>query len=211
MQALVNWWKNHGDKLFAKLNSVQLLLQYMDPTLLSNLLGAKAPLWVAFGTGIVTLYHTVFVTPTTPVLQSQISSNVAKVTAKTPLPVILFALALFGAAICSTQLTGCATTGTAPTFNQLVSAAGQVDNTVLATVDSLVNSKAISSAQASAILAITDKVQAALTLANTANAAGNQATAQAKLTAASAALASIQGCLTAPSTLAVCLQGVTAP
>jgi hypothetical protein len=123
---------------------------------------------------------------------------------------LLIVMALIAGGFLGAQdLTACATT--TPSFNQLVSAAGQVDNTVLATVDSLVKSKSISSTQATAILAVADKVQAALTLANTANAAGQQGTAQAKLTAASAALAAIQGCLTAPSTLTVCLQGVSAP
>lgn len=124
----------------------------------------------------------------------------------------LMALAFIAAGFVGVQdLTGCATTSGTPTFYQLISAAGQVNNTVLTTLDSLVKTKAVSSSTASGILAVTDKVQAALTLANTAYAAGDQPTAQAKLTAASAALAGVQGCLTQPATLVTCLQGVKAP
>jgi hypothetical protein len=114
-------------------------------------------------------------------------------------------------ALLSTGIVGCATTGTTQTFNQLVLSAGTVDDTVVKTVDSLVKSKGLTSTQATSILAITDKVQAALTLANTAYNAGDQTTATAKLSAATAALSGIQACLTMPSTLAVCLQGVNAP
>jgi len=137
--------------------------------------------------------------------------GLAKTTAPKSIVIVLALLA--GGFVGTQDLTGCATTatGAAPSFNQLVSAAGQVDNTILTTVDSLVKSKGLTSAQAGSILNITDKVQAALTLANTAYAANDQATATAKLAAASAALASVQACLTSPATLPTCLQGVTAP
>jgi hypothetical protein len=108
---------------------------------------------------------------------------------------------------------GCATNGTAkaPTFLDLVNDASGLNNTVVSTTDTLVKSKTLTAVQATAVLAITDKVQAALTVANQAYVANNQATAVAKLSAAMAAVAGAQACLTQPATFTQCLIGVSAP
>lgn len=112
-------------------------------------------------------------------------------------------------------LLACATTnsaGTTQTFNSLILAAGTVDDTAINTIDSLLKAKALTSAEATSALAVIDKIQAGVNLANTTYAAGDETGAASKLAAASAAILSVQQCLTQTSTaLVTCLQGVKTP
>lgn len=108
------------------------------------------------------------------------------------------------------NFSGCASTpSAAQSFEDSVYAAAKINVTVISTLDGLVKTHAVSSTQASAILAITDKVQATLNLANSAYTAGNSGSATSMLSTAAAALASVQACLTAPASLSTCLQSVT--
>ena len=110
---------------------------------------------------------------------------------------------------------GCATTpsaSTTQTFNQIALSVGTVADTAVKTTDALLNAKTISSTQASAVKAITDKVEAAIAVANTAYVAGNLPTANAKIAAASAAVIAAQACLAEPSAqLIACIAGIPAP
>jgi hypothetical protein len=111
-------------------------------------------------------------------------------------------------------MNGCASTTAANTVNQSLLAAATLNNTVVTTVDSLVKSKSVTSEEATAALAITDDIDAALALANTAAQAGESSTVTAKLAAITTALTAVQTCLAAgnlPTTLSTCLQGVSPP
>ena len=107
----------------------------------------------------------------------------------------------------------CATNGATktPTFLDLVNDASGLNNAVITTTDALVKNKVLTAAQATAVIVVTDKVQAALVAANTAYNANNQSTAVAKLSAAAAAVAGAQACLTQPATFTQCLIGVSPP
>jgi hypothetical protein len=111
------------------------------------------------------------------------------------------------------EIAACATQAAkaAPTFNQLVTAASGVDDTVIGLSKSLYDQKVLTAAQVKAVIAITDKIQASLTLANTAFVAGNQTSATTGLTQASQAIAAVQVCLTNPATLVTCLSSVNPP
>lgn len=92
-------------------------------------------------------------------------------------------------------LTGCATTAGTPTFSQLLATAETADDAVVLAATQAINAGAITSAQAQKILAITDGVNAALTLANTTYQAGNLTSANAQIAAATSILTTVQGCL----------------
>lgn len=109
------------------------------------------------------------------------------------------------------MIAGCATTSASQDFLTSMYAASSLNNTVLTTVDSLAKQKAVSTDQVNSVLAVTDKAQAALTLANTLYAAGNAQGAAAKLAAAAGTLTQVQSCLAVPASLVVCLQGVSTP
>jgi hypothetical protein len=120
------------------------------------------------------------------------------------------------AALAASVLAGCATTSTGTSaaqqdFLKAVDAASTLNNTTVSLLDSLARSGTVPAATNLKVLAITDKVQAALELATTAYKAGDQATGLAKLAAGAAAVAQLQTCIIAPATLVTCLQGVTLP
>lgn len=124
--------------------------------------------------------------------------------------VSLLALLALVTVAATVVMTGCKTVPI-QTFNQLVLTAGTVDDTVVNALDAAVKAKAITGAQATAALKITDAAQAALVTANTAYQAGNQSTANAYLVGAASALTAVQACLVQPATFTVCLQGVSVP
>jgi hypothetical protein len=114
---------------------------------------------------------------------------------------------------CTLEMVACAAQATkaAPTFNQLVVTASSVDDTVVNLTKSLYDQKVLTTQQVRAVVAITGKIQAALTLANTAFVAGDQTSANTGLLQASQAIAGVQVCLTNPATLLTCLQSVNPP
>ena len=107
-------------------------------------------------------------------------------------------------------LVGCATTA-GPTFSQLLATAETADDAVVIASTQALNAGAITSAQGQKILTITDGVNAALTLANTAYQAGNLTSATAQIDAATAILITVKGCLAvtqAKQSLDACLAPV---
>lgn len=96
-------------------------------------------------------------------------------------------------------LYGCATTSAPATFTQALAAAETADDAIVVTANTLLQSGAITSAQASKILTITDGVNATLTLANSAYTAGNVTSASAQITTVVTLLTTVQACLTAAS------------
>jgi hypothetical protein len=108
-------------------------------------------------------------------------------------------------------LAGCATTSQ-QTFNQIALSVGTLADSAINTTDSLLKAKTITAAQAAGIKAVTDEVEAAVSVANTAYVAGNLPTANAKIAAASAAIIAAQACIAEPSTqLVSCLAAIGAP
>ena len=93
------------------------------------------------------------------------------------------------------MLAGCATT-TAPTFSQLLTAAEAADDAIVISATAALNAGAISSAQASKVLTVTDGINKALTLAQTAYQT-NPAAAQTQLGTAMALIVTVQACVTA--------------
>lgn len=108
---------------------------------------------------------------------------------------------------------GCASApSTTQTFDEIAKSVAVVIDGTDNTIASLAASKTISSAQAQAALDISNKVLAAVTLANTAYSAGDLPTANAKIAAASAAIVAAQACLAEPpAQLVTCLAGVPTP
>ena len=94
-------------------------------------------------------------------------------------------------------LTGCATTTGTPTFSQLLATAEAADDAVVVTATNALNAGTITSAQAKKVLTITDGVNAALAVANTAYQGGNTATANAQIATSTAILTLVQSCLAA--------------
>lgn len=119
--------------------------------------------------------------------------------------------------ICFALLAACASTSTTvvpKTFTQLINDAAVVNDGIVQVSTTMLNSQLISSAQAKKILAFTDDVNAAITSANAAYIAGNTVLANAKLSAVTATLTSVQSCTTAPNpavTLTACLAPIGAP
>jgi len=110
-------------------------------------------------------------------------------------------------------LAGCASTPSVTPVTSAISTAAQLNTAALTAAVSLANSKAISSAQLSKVVAVTNGVEAALVLAEQAVNAGNQATAQEKLNAAMATVSALTACL-APKSISqvdACIAGVQAP
>jgi hypothetical protein len=109
-------------------------------------------------------------------------------------------------------LAGCATTAP-PTFSQLLSTAETADDAIVLAATSALQAGAISSAQAKKVLTITDGINTALGLANTAYAAGNTTGANAQIAAATAILVTVQRCLNSAKTapLDACLAPVRSP
>jgi hypothetical protein len=109
-------------------------------------------------------------------------------------------------------LVGCATTSSTQTFNQIALSVATLADAAVNTTNSLVLSKSITSAQATAVKTITDEVEAAVSVANAAYVAGNLPTANAKIAAASAAIIAAQACIAEPSTqLVSCIAAIGAP
>jgi hypothetical protein len=110
-------------------------------------------------------------------------------------------------------LTGCASTPAA-NFSQVLAGAEAADDAIVVSATSLLNSGAITSAQAKKILTITDGLNATLTLANNAYQAGNISSANAQIATVTSALTLIQSCLAASSakqSLDTCLSPVSTP
>lgn len=106
-------------------------------------------------------------------------------------------------------LVGCATSG----FNTSLYDAAQLNDAAVKTIGSLVQSGALTSTNAEKALTITNSVQAALVLAQSAENAGNQSSATATLTAVTTALTTVTACLTSTNlpNVTACLAGVPAP
>lgn len=118
---------------------------------------------------------------------------------------VLLAIPLLGASSCGTL-----PQSTTDTFNKVVYAAGSVNDTAVKLIGTSVQSGAITSDQATAAVAVTDKVQAALVLADTTFKGGNQADASAKVASAMSAVIKVEACLTGPkANLTICLQGIS--
>ena len=93
-----------------------------------------------------------------------------------------------------------------------IGSASQLDTTALTLAASLAQSGVISSAQLKQVNSVALSVEAALTLAETAANANDQATAQAKYTAALTALTAVTACLQGSATaITSCLAGVENP
>ncbi len=110
-------------------------------------------------------------------------------------------------------LVGCATTP-APSFSELLVSAEALDDATVVTATALLNAGSLSSAQARKILSLTDAVNAALSLAQSTYAAGNTASASAKLTLETAILTALNNCLRATpvqSTIDACTAAVGNP
>jgi thiamine monophosphate kinase len=111
-------------------------------------------------------------------------------------------------------LAGCATTSASGTFTQALSAAEAADDAIVVASTSLLQAGTISSVQASKILTITDGINAALTLANTAYTAGNLTSASTQISTVVGVITAVQACLTAASNkqpIDTCLAPVSAP
>src|SRR6266699_1454293 len=101
------------------------------------------------------------------------------------------------ALIVAVLLSGCATTGKAPSFNALLEAAYSADDGLIVTGDNLLQTHVISVAQAKRLLNIADQMKQALDAANAVYQAGNAALAMSELQAASGALSTAQDCANA--------------
>jgi hypothetical protein len=111
-------------------------------------------------------------------------------------------------------LASCATTSAPATFTQALAAAETADDAIVVTANMLLQSGAISSAQAKKILTITDGVNATLTLANQAYTAGNVSSASAQITTVVTLLTTVQACLNTAAQkqpIDTCLAPVSAP
>jgi hypothetical protein len=103
-------------------------------------------------------------------------------------------------------LAGCASNPTVPqSFNQILLTAGTLDDAVLVATDTALKAHAITSAQASRVLALTDSVQMSLKAAKAAYSLGQTGVATSTLGTAEAALTKAQACITAPATIETCL------
>lgn len=200
----MKWWQTHGDKVTAWLTGLFLILEKLSPQSLTQLLGPDGPQWVTIAGVVYTAVHNTFIPDAAAAKPPNNPAGPA--TSK----FVAFIMLTAGAAVTGHILQGCVTNA-AQTFEQSMLAASTLNNTVVQSVDSLAKQNAISRATGESIITITGQVQAALNLANAAYTAGNQATATAKLAAAAGAIAQVQACLTVPSTLVTCLQGVSTP
>lgn len=97
--------------------------------------------------------------------------------------------------LCSLILAGCATTS-APTFSQLLTAAEAADDAIIISATAALNAGTITSTQAKKVLTVTDGINKALTLANTAY-QSNPAAAQTQLATAMALIVTVQACVNA--------------
>lgn len=126
---------------------------------------------------------------------------------------------LVSACICALMLSGCPSTGpvkgnSPQTFAQLVVTAGAVNDGIVIAATAALNTGAITSSQAKKVLTITDGINTALQLANSAYTSGDLATANGKLGAVSKILTTVQICLAdvaAKQSVDSCLAPVTQP
>jgi hypothetical protein len=113
---------------------------------------------------------------------------------------------------CCIALAGCATTNT-PTFSQLLTAAEGADDAIIISATSALNAGSITSAQAKKVLIVTDGINKALTLANTAY-QSNPTAGQTQLSTAMALIVTVQACVTAANakqSIDTCLAPVSTP
>lgn len=104
-------------------------------------------------------------------------------------------------------LAGCASAPKVQTFNDLMLAAGTMDDAVVVAIDTAFKSGVITAAQAQKVATITDSVQTTLKAAKAANALGQTAMATSQLSLATGSLTKAQACITAPATIDACLGG----
>jgi hypothetical protein len=202
MSKLWQWFLANGDKILAASTGIVGTLQAA---------GVISTPWATPILASLTFIHNTFL-PEPVVPANPVSKAVAK---SLFLGLMVSACALTGA----TQLTGCATTASTQTFNQIALTVGTLADTAVNTANSLASSKTISSTQASMVLTVTNQVEAAVSVANQAYVAGDLPTANAKIAAASAAIIALQACLAEPTTqLVTCIAqigivhgGVAAP
>jgi hypothetical protein len=213
---MVSFWTNHGTKLLGYVLLIVNLLAggsvAVPPPLDAYSKGITA--WAVFLNvilGAIVIQRGQQNTGAIAAKVVQIQQPVGHQSALPPVIKMLFLGLLISPML---LLHGCANTPTsvADTFNKLVLAAGTVDDTALNTIKSLYDTKVITKTQATQAESVVDKIQAAVVLANTSFAAGNQSDASSKLAAAAAAIAQTQLCLAGPSAnLDTCLQGVKTP
>jgi len=112
-------------------------------------------------------------------------------------------------------LCSCASTSALQTFNDVYSAAVTADDLAVQAATTALTSGLITSAQAQAVQNITKTAMNLLTAAQTAFTAGDQATANKNVSAASATLVALSLCLTqkplTTATFATCAAHVPAP
>jgi hypothetical protein len=108
-------------------------------------------------------------------------------------------------------LYGCATTSASGTFTQALAAAEAADDAIVVAATSLLQAGTITSIQAKKVLALTDGINTALTLANTAYQGGNLASANGQIATVTTTLVLIQSCLAASAAkqLDTCLAPVS--
>jgi hypothetical protein len=114
--------------------------------------------------------------------------------------------------LCCIALGGCATQA-APTFSQLLNSAEAADDAIVIAATAALQAGSITSSQAVKVVAATDAINKALTLAYSAE-QSNPTAAQAQLAAAMAQIVTVQGCVSAAHAAASiasidqCLEGV---
>ena len=198
----MKWLQNHLAKVLGLLTALQAFLDFMQASPLTAQLGAGAGHDFVLAGSVVTALLT-FLAPGKAIVVSPAVTTAAKAAAPFIVLSLILAAAPFG-------LTACATNAQA--LNQSLLATATLNNTAVTTTDTLVKTGVISPSDATGVLAVTDKIDAALALANAASAAGQISTATTGLSAISAALQALQACLGgAPSAIVTCLQGVPAP
>lgn len=216
---MLQFWKNNGTKILGAVIAINSGIAggsvVLPPPLNTHsvLITAWA-VFINFILGIVVVGRGVTNTANAAAgaaaLQSmQAAAKTNATTTKSVVGFLVIACALIG----STQLTGCATTpATTQTFNQIAITVGTLADTAVNTANSLAASKTISSNEARAVLAMTNNIEAAVSVANTAYVAGNLPTANAKIAAASAAIVALQACLAEPAAkLDTCIAAIGAP
>jgi hypothetical protein len=111
-------------------------------------------------------------------------------------------------------LYGCATTSASGAFTQALAAAEAADDAIVTTSTALLNAGSITSTQARKILTVTDGINAALTLANSAYTSGNLTSANTQIATVVTVITAVQACLTAASNkqpIDTCLAPIASP
>lgn len=192
MQGFSQW----GDKLFASITGICALLTTQAQALQIN---ARAVAWITFAAAVATLLHTIVFPNSTA---NSIFTPSSKQSGRARLS-FLALLTLFGLGILG-LIVGCATTsGASLTFNQQVYIGLAAADGIAKTTDQLLTAGTISSPTAQKVETADQYFLTAIEAAQTTYQT-NQANGSNALITALSALATIQACVAAPSSLATC-------